>query len=152
MRKFWLSAFQALRNWYLFLSCAKVQVFVLEMQNLILFIFCLTLNKKPSGENLNKCKGSVNTLLKCCAITGNRSTTIESHCLQNGSWTPVDLNCVPNQGNLLKIIVNKTVMGQGFSRLHLLFTYFLFSVTQRAKCSKMVQNCIFPIHLVLFLL
>ena len=34
----------------------------------------ITLNKKPSGENLIKCKGFVNTILKCCAITGNRST------------------------------------------------------------------------------
>ena len=107
------------------------------------FIFCLTLNKKPSGENLIKCKGSVNTLFKCCAITGNRSTTIESQCLQNGSWTPVELNCVPNEGNLLKGIFNKTVMGYGFSRLHPLLTYFLLLVTHRAKCSKMVQNCIF---------
>ena len=101
--------------------------------------------KSLSGENLIKCKGFVNTILKCCAITGNRSTTIESQCLQNGSWTPVELNCVPNEGNFLKGIFNKTVMGYGFTRLHPLSTYFLLLVTHRAKCSKMVQNCIFPI-------
>lgn len=32
-----------------------------------------------------------------CCVVGNRSTTVESHCLQNGSWTPVELNCVPNE-------------------------------------------------------
>ena len=30
-------------------------------------------------------------------FAGNRSTTIESQCLQNGSWTPVELTCVPNE-------------------------------------------------------
>ena len=75
------------------------------------FSASITLNKiKLSGENLINCKGFVNTILKCCAIAGNRSTTIESQCLQNGSWTPVELNCVPNQGNLLKGIFNKTVL------------------------------------------
>ena len=28
------------------------------------------------------------------------STAVESHCLQNGSWTLVDLTCVPNEGLL----------------------------------------------------
>ena len=38
-------------------------------------------------------------------FTGNSSITstvsVESHCLQNGTWTLVDLTCVPNEGFLL---------------------------------------------------
>lgn len=34
---------------------------------------------------------------KMLRFIGNRSHTVESYCLQNGSWTPVELNCVPNE-------------------------------------------------------
>ena len=43
---------------------------------------------------MERLRESILTLLR---FVGNRSTTIESQCLQNGSWTPVNLNCVPNE-------------------------------------------------------
>ena len=97
--------------------------------------------KSLSGENLIKCKGFVNTLFKCCAIAGNRSTTIESQCLQNGSWTPVELNCVPNEGNLLKgtFKKKKPLWDMDLSGCTLCLQFFLLSNTQ----SKMFKNCIF---------
>ena len=43
---------------------------------------------------MERLRESILTFLR---FVGNRSTTIESQCLQNGSWTPVNLNCVPNE-------------------------------------------------------
>ena len=44
-------------------------------------------------------KGCVSLYKWLRYVTGN-SSTVESHCLQNGTWTLVDLTCVPNEGLL----------------------------------------------------
>ena len=35
-----------------------------------------------------------------CIFTANRTLIVESNCLQNGSWTPVEFNCVPNEDQI----------------------------------------------------